>query len=66
MCIWCELETGGLEEGMYKFKGKSVGKSLILWLSQEHHAVPHPWSLHLGTKLRVFEMPDAFNFLVFS
>lgn len=62
----CELETEGLKEGMYKFKGKSIGKSLILWLGQRLHAVPHPWSLHLGTKLMIFVMPGAFNFLVFS
>lgn len=37
MCVWWELETGGLEEGRYKFKGKSVGKRLILWLGQGHH-----------------------------
>lgn len=51
---------------MCKFKGKSVGKSVILWLDEGHHTVSHPWSLHLGTKLMVFVMPGAFNFLVFS
>lgn len=37
MCVWWELETGGLEEGRYKFKSRSAGKHLILCLGQGHH-----------------------------